>query len=67
MAQQLTAGGELVELVALVDSLLAVEPKYSFRDRAVKIISYPPSTFVDRVRYKVKTRLTENGLSTMCS
>jgi thioesterase domain-containing protein len=62
MAQQLTASGEVVELVALVDTLLPVALKHSFGDRAVKIISYPPSKFVERLKYKVKTRLNRKWL-----
>ena len=62
MAQQLTASGEAVELVALVDTLLPLALKHSFGDRAVKIISYPPSKFFEKLKYKVKTRLTGKSL-----
>jgi thioesterase domain-containing protein len=62
MAQQLTASGEAVELVALVDTLLPVALKHSFGDRAVRIISYPPSKFFEKLKYKVKTRLTRKSL-----
>jgi thioesterase domain-containing protein/acyl carrier protein len=58
MAQQLTASGEAVELVGLVDTYLPVTVKHSFGGRAARIMSYSPSIFLERLKYKARTRLT---------
>ena len=62
MAQQLTASGEVVELVGLVDTYLPVALKHSFGDRAARIMSYSPSIFFERLKYKARTRLTKEWM-----
>jgi amino acid adenylation domain-containing protein len=61
-ARQLTANGERVEFVALVDTLLPIAFKHSLGDRAIKIVSYSPSVFFEKLTYKLKTRLTIESL-----
>ena len=62
MAQQLTASGEVVELVGLVDTYLPVALKNSLGNRAARIISYSPSIFFERLKYKARTRLTKEWM-----
>jgi thioesterase domain-containing protein len=62
IAQQLTANGEVVELVALVDTLLPISYRQSFGDRAVRIISYPPSKLFQRLKYKLRTKLNKESV-----
>jgi thioesterase domain-containing protein len=62
IAQQLTASGEIVELVALVDTLLPNSYGQSFGDRAVRIISYSPSKFFQRLKYKLTTKLNKESI-----
>jgi len=62
MAQQLTAGGEAVELVGLVDTYTPLPLKHSIGHRAARIMSYSPSMFYERLKYKARTRLNKEWM-----
>ena len=59
IAQQLTNGGEVVEFVALVDTLLPAAVRSLLGVRVARIISYSPSKLFEKLKYTVKTRLQQ--------
>jgi thioesterase domain-containing protein len=62
IAQQLTARGEVVALVALVDTILPKSHRQQFGDRVVRMISYSLPKFLERPKYKLKTRLSKESI-----
>ena len=59
-AQQLTAMGEVVEFVALVDTVLPLSIGHTLGDRFMRLIS--SRRMLEKIKYKIKTKLTVQGL-----
>jgi amino acid adenylation domain-containing protein len=59
-AQQLTAKGEVVEFVALVDTVLPTTIGHTLGDRFMRLIS--SRRMLEKIKYKIRTKLTVQGL-----
>jgi thioesterase domain-containing protein/acyl carrier protein len=62
MAQQLTASGEAVALVALVDTFLSESHRKPVAARIARVASYSLPTFIERLSGKLKAKLNKKSL-----